>query len=125
MDRDTYKFGLYYLGYNSSSTTPPSFANATFIRDVGFKLRTIPTSVAIGTTLIGTAETDGTITLNSSGQAIFDVFPFNPTRIIQLSSTLASGHFLIGLFVCKYFLPVCSLSFHYLNRVWAEQKFSF
>ena len=49
---------------------------------------------------------------------------------IRVSSSLkclflSFAHFLTGLFVCKYFLRVCRLSFHFLNRVWAEQSFIF
>lgn len=90
MTRDDYKFKLYYMGSNSSSTSPPSFANAVYIRDVGFKLISIPTSYTSGTVL-GTANSDGSITFNTTGNNFNSQAPLNKNRIMFTSTTRSNA----------------------------------
>lgn len=90
MNRDDYKFKLYYMGSNSSSTTPPSFEDAEYIRDVGFKLVSIPTSYASGTVL-GTANSDGSVTFNTTGNNFIAQAPLNKNRIMFTSSTRSNA----------------------------------
>lgn len=83
------KFDLYYLGV-STSTTPLTFRNASFIKQIIVPL--FDTDIMMLNLRLGTTSSTGDITLNADGIAYNDIIPFASRGVVGFKTSSQAGH---------------------------------